>query len=376
MSVLIFENAESQYIDDNGKTRMINFDIDGDKLSLMTSPIPPLDLPSDRTISEISIKSALEFIRERGLAITFQDGNEEDGIQGLWVEMQEENPGIYYGYIPIKIAKSLSDVEFADPTKNDPLRTDNISSELHTFRKNRKIADFLKHYVLYTYSLDPENFGEDSFVVKKGHVYDIEKLNKRLFKENNRVMYDKNGKLIATSDAIVRNLLSYLKVRIATDKPGVLNMRNLTTIPDYYQSISDFRPAPNQLIFTSANGVIRWKREMKRNKTANTISDNLMAESTEPYFYRAPKIEKGLLMVVQNVQDGLLENAAYVSYKWLKDRVNIGFAAENQGTKEISYSIYTKAGKFKDHKKGTKEFAPVILYEDGTYGALLFLIQE
>lgn len=378
MSTLIFQNAVSQYIDDNGKTRMINYKFQGTTLSLMTSPIPPLDLPSERNISTVALKAALKFIKDRKLQITSQDGNEK-AIRGLWVEMVEENPGIYYGYIPVAKTDPLKDFDFAEDTKIDPLRTEeNVKdSELQIFRRNRKIAEFLKKYTLYTYALNPKTFDETWFVVDSEHEYDIESLERSLFVDGNKVMYDNNGYLIVPSQKIASRLMGYLRIKLANDRPGVLSLVNARKIEDYYQTVSDFTTAPNQLIFTSANGVLRWKRELARVESSRTVSQNLFSQTTEPYFYKTLKIKKGALHLIQNVKDGSLKNAVAVSYKWIKDRVNTGYSEPDflALPEDISYISYTNNGPVPGgkHIGGTKETASVIFYEDGTYGAILFL---
>lgn len=373
----IFQNAISQYIDDNGKTRMINYKVKGGSLSLMTSPIPPLDLPNDNTILSTSLKIALNFIKERKLQITSQDGNEKE-IKGLWVDI----PDIYYGYIPVAATSDiLKNIDFAEDTKIDPLRTNDSSqlSELQVFRRDRKIAEFLKKYTLYTYALDPKKFDKNprkQFVVDPDHEYDIESLDKKLILEGNNVMY-KNGKLIVPSESIITRLIGYLKIQLVNDKPGVLELANSSKIEDYYQTVSDFKSAPNQLIFTNINGVIRWKREMARVESSSEISQNLRPRTSEPYFYKAPKIKKGTLHIIQNVQDGSLKNAVAVSYKWIKDKVNIGFSEPDMTAlpEDISYVSYTNNGIVPGgkHSGKTEEVSSVIFYDNGTYGAILFL---
>lgn len=371
----LFSGAISQYIDDNGKARMVNYKVKGGILSLMTSPIPPLNLPNEREVLRTTKENAIKFVKDRKLQISSQDGS-KDSIKGLWVEMQEENSEIYYGYIPILSSKPIENVEFAEETKLPPLevKTEVQESELQVFRRNRKIAEFLKKYTLYTYALHPEEFDRSWFVVDPDHTYDIESLDKKL--TQNDVMYDEDGYLIVQSDEIADRLMGYLNICLANDRPGVLNLAGKSKIEDYYQTVSDFRSAPNQLIFTSENGVLRWKRELARAERDRTVSQNLHPGSSEPYFYKTPKINKGALHIIQNVKDGSLENAKAVSYKWIKDRVNIGYSPDKTALPEnISSVSYTNNGPVPGGKrKGeTEEFVPVIFYEDGSYGAILFL---
>lgn len=367
--MLLFGGAVSQYVDNNGKTRMILYNFKGDDICLITSPIPPLDLPESKDIIETSLASALGFIKQKNLKITFQDGNQNQGIQGLWVETSEENPSIYFGYIPIGNSKAIAKVEFTG--RNDPIRTDSVS-DLTTFRRNRKVAEFLKQYTLFSYANDPENFGEDSFVVIPDYAYDIESLNKRLILDND-VMYQ-NGKLIVPSEETAKRLLSYLKVSLINDTPGVMAMKDTSTIENFYQTIADFRSSENQLVFTNKNGLMRWRHEHSRMEHNTRVAHFANSGAVEPFFYRNPKIRKDQIMIVQNVVDGTLNNALAAGWKWLKDRSNrTGYRpVVPDNIDEVSYVIYGDTGELEKVKRETKETVSVLRYDDDTYAALLF----
>jgi hypothetical protein len=388
----LFEDIKSQYVDDNGKTRMINYK----NLSLMTSPLPPLDVPMDRTIIETSVKTALDFIKKKGLVLKSQDGNSEDGIQGFWVESAEgNNTGIYYGYIPVQVTPALDDVPFVESTQLDPLRTDE-TSELSNFRRVRKIADYLKQYVLYSYALNPttdeqQGFDASWFTVIPDHTYEIEKLNKKLFVNDsqigfNDVFYSKETSsetssetsfpyLIVTSEQIRDDLMKYLHTELLNDTPGVLDMASKTMIQDYYQTVTDFRPSESQLIFMNKNGLLRWKKEHARSKDSLLVSSSLKPDESEPYFYRNPKIRKDALMVIQNIKDGLKENAIFVSHKWISDRVNVGYlgASNKIDAANISTTIYTDQGILSSKPKTkTDATASILHYGNEKYAAILF----
>ena len=363
MTSTLFEDLVSQYIDSNGKTRMLRYDLNGQHLSLMTSPIPPLNLPVEEGIVETPIETAISFIKERSLRIVSQDGTPK-AIQGIWVETKEENSGIYYGYIPIRSTPPISKVPFAK--KRDPISIDDTSA-LTSFRKNRKIAQFLKLYTLYTYALKPEAFGEDSLVVVPDHEYNIDQLNRRLFFQDNDVMY-LNGRLIVPSQKIKDNLLAYLKVSLLNDTPGVLKLVDVHTAEDYYQTVSDFRVANNQLVFLNKSGLVRWMQESINEVDNSRVSKIVLPKNVEPYFYRHPLIGRDRLMIVQNVKDGTLERALAVGLKWGVDRVNIGFEAPPTSS-DIGYTLYSGGSTEKVKGKGSPS---ILRYHDGTYAAILF----
>jgi len=392
MTDVLFNGVISQYIDASGKTRMLTYrSSDGrpppggsSGVCLMISPIPPLNVPEDKNIRSTSLDLAQKFIKEKRLVIKEQDGTPTGGIQGLWVETSEDIPGIYFGYIPITLTRpSLRGVPFSK--RNDPLRTDG-SSDLESFRRNRKLAEILKQYTLYTYARDPDNFTDEYLWVDTSHNYDIEKLDKRLFHEGNDVMYNE-GYLIVPSEDVKKGLLFFLKISLANDQYGVLDIVSSPSIENYYQTISDFRKKPDQLIFTNKSGVLRWKQEAiadsgaggtTRPGGAGAVSLAPLPKSIDPYYYRNAKIRKDALVLVQNVSGGSLESALSVANEWRKARIstgsvyNIGYNPPTLEDEGVSYVIYTEMGEHSREVKKTQHSLNVLWYEDGTHAALLF----
>nr|QBK86209.1 MAG: hypothetical protein LCMAC102_00030 [Marseillevirus LCMAC102] len=361
----LFEDIESQYIDDNGKTRVLNYQ---SGVSLMTSPLPPLNVPISKEIREIAQKTALKFIKAKGLQITMQDGNQQK-IQGLWVE--SINSEIYYGYIPIKVSNPLSNIDYTPLTLNDPLRTGK-NSELQKMQHDRKVADYLKQYTLFEYSQNPKKFSEENFIVIPDHKYDIETLDKKLIPDNN-VMY-RDGKLIVLSEDIADRLTAFLQVQLLNDTPGLKNYKDRTVIKDYYRTLSDFRKSEGQLVFLTRSSLLKWKSEKIRIAEQTLIVSYIRPTFVEPYFFRNTNVAKGRLMLIQNVENGSLEKALTVAEKWAKDRVNPGFRVEiGPAAERVTYTVYTKDGEEEVVKpSGKEEHVSVIKYPNNEYAALLF----
>jgi hypothetical protein len=372
----LFKDVVSQYVDNNGKARILNYSISrGGQISLAVSPIPPLKiLISDKKdIKLVPLSVATDFIKLKSLLIVEQDGNKDDGIQGIWVETQEQNSGIYYGYIPINPNKTIiANVPFSQ--RNDPIRTDSPErSELTIFRRDRKIAEILKQYVLFTYALNPEDFDENYFWIDPEHIYDIEKLNKKLYMEGNDIIY-RDGYIVVVSEEIRDGLMSFLKVSLLNDTPGVMATANTKIIENYYQIISDFRNIHDQLIFVNKNGLKRWKADMTKSFKGSIISSFPLEDAKDPYYYKNLKIRRDNLMIVQNVAGGTLQEAISVSYKWNTSRINSGFNIPVSNIIDnISYVLYTEMGEIAREKKKTN-FTNVFQYENGSHAALLFFI--
>lgn len=370
----LFEGAISQYIDANGKTRMLNYRHNGRTVALMTSPLPPFDLPSSLTIKEAPIAIVSDFMKSKGLEVVRQDRakDTDDTIKGLWVTVDEQNPPIYFAYIPIQPSRAIPNVEFADENTRDPLRVSG-ESELQEYRRNRKTADYLKNYTLYAYSRDPENFGEDSFEVVPDYTYDLEAINRRL--NDTPVMFTNDGRLKVPSEEVKRKLMSYLKVQLATDAPTVLDYKNKTNIDDYYQTIYDFRTTTSQLVFINKESLMRWKQEADRQSLVNIVGHRLVEDAVEPYYYRNSTVRRNRLAIVQNVENGDLKTALAVAGKWIAEQINLGYRAN--GTEvdpsTVQYTVYSEGAEAVIHNKSKALSGSVIQYQSDKYGALLFI---
>lgn len=386
----LLEGAVGQYIDDNGKTRMISYGSESKGISLMISPIPPLNIPIDGKIRTTTLERAMRFIRDKKLSVTAQDGNDPDigagdgEIQGLWVSPLSDSEGlesIYYGYIPVEITKGLEDVTYR--TEDPPLKANLLKgSDLEIYRRTKKVAIYLKAYVLYTYAKNPKlfgdpessTFGDDAITVVKDHVYDIATLDKKLYQEGNRVMY-RSGKLIASSKKLRSKLLAYLQVSLINDSQGVTEMANTQTIDEYYETISDFRPAENQLIFDSVEGIVAWRKDIVGVKSVGDVHTQLLPFTRiEPYYYRNFLFDTITPAIVQNVKDGDKKIAITIAHRWLDDKVNLGYnVSVAKNIKDISYVEYDpESGAAEDHKHKTVERAKIIKLGDEKYAALFF----
>jgi len=154
-------------------------------------------------------------------------------------------------------------------------------------------------------------------------------------------------------------------------------MKEMVTIEGYYQSISDFRAFPDQLLFTNKNGVIRWRnsRVLEDEEKRYDVLDSIDSVTLEPYYYRNPKIRREHVMIVQNVVGGDIDRAISVAYNWLKDNTNtLADTPILDNVNSISHIIYSVETGFSEEKvpRKTKESVSLIRYLDGKYGALLF----
>lgn len=372
----MFVGATSQYIDGDGKTRAITFRAPRGEVTIITPPIPPMNIPTDRKIVSVDVDTAREFARSLGLAITSQrivDGE----THGLFFSSNME--GLYFVYIPILPTAPLKGVEIS--TEPDPLATpldvevapsmQRSTSKLERYRRARKLAEILKQYTLFTYARDPTKWSDNSIVVVDGYEYDLEGLNRKVYYDGNDIIYDSAGRIIVPSEETKSRLLNYLSISLYT---GVEMRATPGPIESYYKSVSDFRPSPSQLIFIDLASVKRWMRSRAEIAAVEIVSPSLLPKNTTPYFYRSAKLGDGKLIIIQNVENGDMDLAIAVSYRWIRDRINDGFAPEiSSSVVDISYNIQTIDGRRGTTMRRTDEIATLLDYGGGYYAAILFL---
>jgi hypothetical protein len=410
----IFNGVKSQYVDAKGKTRMLHYVFNGHGVSLVTSPLPPGEHPVDPIPKTAPLKIALLAIDKLKLEITTQSVSNGKLI-GFWVRSRSHPEGvrsrshpeavrsrstseardkdtsddqprtIYYGYVPVAETDPVPDVEVSN--KPSPIRKDE-DSVLDDFRKKRQFADLLKKKILIAYAMAVsvnKDFDEADVEIEVDP--DLELVLDSSFAPN---------KIVVPSEKVADSLRSYLKAALVTDRPGVMLLvdrdRQRRVLADVrYQTVSDFRTPPNQLVFLSTSAFNRWKND--RSSLGDTSSSGAVVERSplasdreEPYFYRDSKIRGSALMIVQNVKDGSLANALAVGWVWAKGdpemgKINIGFNPETadefpDGDVDIPYTEYQfDEGRSSITKRtyGKSPLASVLLLADERYAAMLFL---
>ena len=358
----LLKKVTGQYIDSDGKTRVLHFD----KLSICISPIPPLNVEVIKKIYEVSLEDALKFIDKHELTLKYYNKNtfSENISLGLGISFEENF--IDYGYLFI-LSESKFPKDVSVDSLPDPIRTEDISlSTLEILNKNKKLASILMQHTLYDYSSDPEGFSEDHFIVMPSHNYDLSQLSK-IFKKNT-ALYS-NKKLIVHSEEMKEKLLSYLKIQLLNDTPGVLKYKNRTFLTNFYKKITDFRQYPKQNIFI---GVHMLKESTKQNNDKFKIIYRLLPRTVkEPYFYKNYYISKSTIFLVQNVYDNSLEKALSICKVWADQKINPGYTHNTHiDISLLNYEIYSEVGLIKKANEYTKEYLMVIKRQE-KYSALL-----
>lgn len=347
---IIWKGVTKQYIDSYGKARMLLYH---NKIPVYVFPMHPIPVPCVFHMdqySSIELEDAKQFVESYGLS-------SQPYVNG-WMVFNEH----FIGYISIEgISKKIS-----NSSERLPLYLEGKKdSRLEKYRLHKKIAMLLQQHTLYLYSLHAETFSRDLFVVIPGYEYDEDRLDKILDTENG--LYDENGRLIVTSQEMLDKLLIYLQTRLLNDRYSILRFKQNSTVEKYYQTIKDFHFDRNQYIIKDVQNYVDW-RELKKNKPY-LIRSEVHLKIEEPYFYRNGRIKPTAIFILQNVKDGLLEKALQVSNVWLKEKRNIGSnPSVSQKIDPLFFIAYSEEGEILE---GSDPTAPLLLYKNGRYAALL-----
>ncbi len=378
----LFDGVVSQYIDFNGKCRILNYA----NISVAISPLPPLNVPSvpKSKIITTTVQIAIDFATKHNLQITEQDGDEiEQIIQGVWVKDLVEPPRINFGYIPIDTKKdngAIDDIPYSDQNSVDPIFV-GAKSSLQTARDNAKIAEYLKEYSLYEWSRNPDTFGETNYVIDPNHKYDLSITHFDVVAARKGTFY-KRGKLVVLDKDTMTRLILYVKVSFLNDSHLETQYKNKRTIvsPKFYQNITDFRADDNQFVFMNLASLNQWIASQKYGET-NVVTSFTYPTNELPYYYRNILIKNGRLLLLQNTEGADFMSALVVSKYWVTTKVNAGYHTLSANLPIVvkgkpSFNVYTERGLV--HRSDTKptDSDPrlhVFEYNDGTFAAALFL---
>ena len=356
----LFKGITSQYIDQDGKTRMLCYE---NGICLSVAPLPPLNVPQSSKINLSSFKQAKTFINEKKMKVEYQNENNEAFNIGVGCFSKNLTGLCYIHVYPVK--DKFEEVETINLI--DPLKTDN-SSRLDLLNKNKRIASTLMQYTLFEYSRDPENFSEDRFTIIPNHVYDVFSLGKKLV-HGNDVMY-RSDKIIVNSEKMRDKLISYLHVQLLNDKFNVLEYKNRNTLKDYYKKIFDFKHSSSQNIFINYSNLEEWANR-KLNKFS--IKYSLIPMSVEPFFYKNYYISKKNIFLVQNTNDGSLEKALGLGWMWNKKNINLGYTStETKDPLSSNYELYIETGLIKRATNYAKKYC-IIIQRKNRYSAMLLI---
>lgn len=308
-----------QGIDSYGKTRMLRIKFNKDIITLLTSPIQPMDYKevNDWVITKVSENIAIEIIKELGIKITGQDVTEDfaktyNGILGN-VEVS----------IPIEDSIPSPNLVFSKFGINYP---EDNRSNLNNYNKYKKIARYMTSYIFWLYSkyLNEENetisldsilsFREKYIVIDKNFEY-IGNIAKRFDMSN--PLFIKN-KLIVKSEETLKRLLYALRI-FSRQREKLLNYYKLENIENYYLDVTDFDQYHYQVIIQGEESLKNWIKDQTINYN---LYDTIQINKLQPYFFRNKLVNNEEIYLAQN--SNTLEQSLKIHKIWKKKGYNLG----------------------------------------------------
>ena len=157
-----------------------------------------------------------------------------------------------------------------------------------------------------------KNFVKENITVIPDYKYEIVP---KTFSTTSKLMND--GKLIVTSDEMLKRLLYVLKLYTVRNYKSLVNYHNQKVITHYYVDITDFTNHPRQVIIQGDDSVDKWIQESKfRYLMYNTV----MPSKNIPYFFRNNAVKNGAVFLAQNTES--LDKSLAVSLTWQNQGYN------------------------------------------------------
>lgn len=336
-------NVFEQFVDAYGKTRIINIEHKGARVSLYTSPMAPISVQetSKTTPYFSNPKEIADIFREYGgkiLSMTVQDDSVEE-INGII--------GSVYVSIPCTSKGNLN-IPISPHSKH---YNNNAHSELSKYNRNKKIARYLTEYTLWIFSkiLHARKLKKSETVItdkllnafgerymkidKKFHYKNISKT----FTFRNSGLTDNRKRIIVNSLETRKRLIYLLKLYSIRNLPGLENYHKKKVIENYYDDLTDFDSYPNQVILYGDGVINKWIAE---SSIEYTLYSTVQDVKEIPYFFRN-KLVSSQMFVAQNTYT--LQKALDICQRWQYDDLNIG--PESINIDLISFTLYSYTSK-------------------------------
>ena len=343
---------ESQYIDNSGKTRILNILYNDEKISVMVSPIPNLSVRYkniDESQNTGTIKNILEFIRYIGAAISHKVcvKQEDDYIckeihasDGYSQYIFPLNTNVNDNDIVNKICKATN-----IPNVMQEFNNTTEKSKIQEFNRLRNIALWIEQYNYWLFSryckkqkipietIDESNgnifddYVRNNFEIIEKHDYVVPD---QVFSTNSTML--RSEKLIISSlndknnNDLIRRLVYLLKMQIQTQPSYINGQKNYNSVNFFhenkimkqrYKNIDDFNKVPNEIIFNSVNMIYKWINQQSQQLI---ISYELIPNHKTPYLLQNKSIT-GNNIVLCNCTDTLIK-AYNIGKIWLTDHYN------------------------------------------------------
>ena len=285
-----FELVISQSIDGYGKTRSLQFVINGVSISLYTDPLPPLPvMETPFEYKPVDFQTANKLFIELGIQIQHQTVVDENCIEisGFYEDV------LYTCVVqPVDI---LENINIGYTRRIIP----SVSSQLKSFNQKQKDAKHLSQLFLYTFSKyfqelndnikNASNIHDDvfkNFVESRVEIipeYSYDKFNKLVSQNNHAYSGDKlivGGK---NPPETLKRLMYFLRLNLERNREIVIKYYTKDYIFNFYDDITDFVKRRGELIIPGRNALQKWIQEKMIDKKMYL---NIKPDNKNPYFVK------------------------------------------------------------------------------------------
>ena len=355
-------SIESQYIDNYGKTRILNVMFRGQRISIMTNPLPNLAV-TEATIEESqssgSITAVVELIQYLDATITKKVCILQNGSK-VCKELHGSS-GQFQFIFSINFDNNLDDSNDPDElilmnkictarnifnTMQEFNSKDRGISKLDEFNRLRNIANWLSQYNYWLFSkycqehkipvemLQQqmyqnifEQYVASTFVIIPNHDYQTPV---QIFSMDSTIL--QNGKLIISgkseqnSQDIARRLIYTLRMQLQHEpsyQNGVKNLKSVQffhekkIMSDRYQDIDDFKKYHGEIIFSSVENIYKWIEQQSRKII---LSYNILTGYQTPYLLKNNELTGGQIVLCHCTD--MLWKAYNIGIVWARDHYN------------------------------------------------------
>jgi len=373
LTFFTFKGKISQYIDNQGKLRALTFELKNEKLTLITIPSQPENLPIHQTIEYCSLETALNTIANP-TAVSINNNN----INGVWFNIYDIKEG---EFIPTKNTKNTLNL----PVKPFPQLL-NENNNISNYYNLKKILSFVIQIIQWIYLLSIEyniistldEFIKTLLVVKNSSylIYNqILSLDRRLpiyenFDDYMDFIENKCPNMIYKNKIILYNQEFYEQIKHYLEFYTMTYQKIPKIISGYYTNVNDFTNY-NSIVFLNKENLKAWQYDTTEIKIQNSI----LTYNPYPFLYQ----HLNQIYIVQYVKNETLEEAMVLCDVWLKEKQNLGFDNTNIYAIDKNPNIYklTDTGQIELIQKGNINYS-IINYDYkpdkvGKYASMLMI---
>jgi hypothetical protein len=349
-------NPVSQYVDEFGKTRVLNFKQNDDKtISLfLKKPISPRDLPIDNNFYLIddnnAVNDVISYLNLQNLSQKIIKKDDKSKMTELNGKFGSLDTMVYFRNYTIPNVK-IKDEKFSLTIGF------NDENYLGLFKLNKKIASYISEYFIWFYSnyiyeqqeLNPllnvevvdqdllNNFIDAKILIDDAFsYYDFELINRFSLRTSEFV---KDGKLVLNSEEMLKRLIYNLRIEINRNFHTVMNYRNHTFLQNFYSDTDDFEQYANQIILKDEKFTLEWifSKQNSDDVQKYVIYDSIYPSLIQPYFFKNDLVDNSQTYLAQNTNS--FKNAMKIAVDWIEKKYNVGYYVEEEDGDSRNYNF-------------------------------------